>query len=295
MEYLVHVLVLVGIYIIISVSLNLISGYAGLLSIAHAAFYGVGAYVAALLALKLGAGFLLGLVCAAGAAGVAGLVIGAPSLRVRGDYFILTTFAFQIIAFDVMNNWVEVTGGPMGLPGIPQPMIFGLTVSTPVHFLILVGIVALLSVVFVRQLVNSPFGRVLKAIREDEVFAQSLGKNVTRYKLSAFLIGGALAGVAGALYAHYVSFIDPTSFTVGESIFMLTIVIVGGTGSIAGSVVGAALLVIVPEALRFLGVPSAIAANLRQILYGALLVVCMMFRPQGILGEFTLTERSRST
>lgn len=174
-------------------------------------------------------------------------------------------------------------------------MILGLTISTPVHFLILVGAIALLAVMFVKQLVNSPFGRVLKAIREDEVFAQSLGKNVTRYKLSAFLIGGALAGVAGVLYAHYVSFIDPTSFTVGESIFMLTIVIVGGTGSITGSVVGAALLVIIPEALRFLGVPSTIAANLRQILYGALLVVCMMFRPQGILGEFTLTERSQST
>jgi len=143
--------------------------------------------------------------------------------------------------------------------------------------------------------VNSPFGRVLKGLREDEVFTQSLGKNVTRHKLAAFLIGGALAGVAGALYAHYVSFIDPTSFTVGESIFMLTIVIVGGTGSIIGSVVGAELLVIVPEALRFLGVPSAIAANLRQILYGALLIAFMLLRPQGILGEFTLAKTSQRT
>lgn len=291
MEYLLHVLILVGIYVILSVSLNLIAGYTGLLSMAHAALYGVGAYVAALLALKAGCGFVLATVCAAAAAGLVGVVVAAPSLRMHDDYFVLATFAFQVIAFSVMNNWVEVTGGPMGLPGIPRPEIFGITVSTHLQFLALVGVIALLSVLMVRRIVTSPFGRVLRAIREDEVFAQSLGKSVTRYKLLVFIIGGSLAAVAGSLYAHYITFIDPTSFTVQESIFMLAIVIVGGTGSIAGSVVGAVLLVSAPEALRFLGMPSGVAANLRQVAYGVLLVLCMMFRPQGILGELTLREK----
>jgi len=290
-DYLLHVLILIAIYSILSVSLNLISGYAGLLSLAHAALFGVGAYVAALFALHFHAGFLFGVLCAAIGAGLISLVVAAPSLRIHDDYFVLATFAFQVIAFGVMNNWIGLTGGPMGLPGIPQPTIFGLAISSHAGFLVLAGAFAATTALLVRRLVRSPFGRVLKAIREDEVFAQSLGKNVTRHKLQAFVIGGALAAVAGTLYAHYITFIDPTSFTVQESIFMLAIVIVGGSGSIAGSVVGAALLVALPEALRFLGLPSSIAANVRQILYGALLVICMMFRPQGILGEFAFRRR----
>ena len=290
MDYFLHVLILIAIYSILSVSLNLISGYAGLLSVAHAALYGVGAYIAALLALHFHTGFLLGVVCAAAGAGLISVIVAAPSLRVHDDYFVLATFAFQVIAFSIMNNWINVTGGPMGLPGIPQPEIFGITISSQWQFLMLTGAFAAAAVLFVRRLVNSPFGRTLKAIREDEVFAQALGKNVMRCKLQAFVIGGALAAVAGTLYAHYITFIDPTSFTVMESIFILAIVIVGGSGSIAGSVIGAVLLVALPEALRFLGMPSSVAANMRQILYGALLVVMMMFRPQGMLGEYAFRK-----
>jgi branched-chain amino acid transport system permease protein len=293
-DYLLHILILIGIYTILSVSLNLISGYTGLLSVAQAALYGVGAYIAALLALHFHLPFLVGLVCAALGAAVISVIIAAPSLRVHDDYFVLATFAFQVIAFGVMNNWVNFTGGPMGLPGIPQPVIFGITISTHWQFLFLAAILAALAVLLVRCLVRAPFGRVLRAIREDEVFAQSLGKNVIKYKLLVFVIGGALAAVAGALYAHYISFIDPTSFTVQESIFILAIVIVGGSGSIAGSIVGAVALVALPEALRFIGLPSSIAANVRQILYGGALVACMMFRPQGILGEFSFRKLSRS-
>jgi len=290
-DYLLHVLILISIYTTLSVSLNLISGYTGLLSVAHAALFGVGAYIAALLALHLHVGFLVGVVCAALGAGMIAIAVAAPSLRVHDDYFVLTTFAFQVIAFSVMNNWIGLTNGPMGLPGIPQPIVFGLLISSHVQFLVLTVVFAAIAVMLVNRLVRSPFGRVLKAIREDEVFAQSLGKNVTRYKLQVFVIGGALAAVAGALYAHYISFIEPTSFTLQESIFILAIVIVGGSGSIAGSVAGPVLLVALPEALRFLGMPSSIAANVRQILYGALLVVCMMFRPQGLFGEFALRKR----
>lgn len=133
---------------------------------------------------------------------------------------------------------------------------------------------------------NAPFGNVLRAIREDEIFAQSLGKNVSYYKVLVFAIGAGLVSIGGALYAYYITFIDPTSFTVTESIFMLSIVIVGGAGRLSGSVIGAVLLVSIPELLRFIGMPSSIAANMRQILYGGLLVIFMMFRPKGIFGEF---------
>ena len=290
MEYLLHISILIGIYIILSVSLNLIAGYAGLLSIAHAAFYGVGAYVTALLALKFNSPFLLNVVCAIILSGILGALVGIPSLRIHDDYFAIATFAFQIITFSVMNNWVSFTGGPMGLPGIPQPTIFGWEISSHIEFLILVALLCAVILWISHRIVQSPFGRTLKAIREDEVFAQAMGKNVANYKVMIFVIGAGMASVAGAVYAHYITFIDPTSFTVTESIFVISIVIIGGAGNIWGSVLAAAVLVVLPEALRFLGMPSAIAANMRQIIYGALLVICMLFRPQGFFGEYSFKK-----
>jgi branched-chain amino acid transport system permease protein len=291
MNYLLHILILICIYIILSISLNLISGYAGLISVAHAAFYGIGAYVVALLALNLGNYFLLNILFAIILAGILGAIIAIPSLRIHDDYFVIATFGFQIIIFGIMNNWVSLTKGPLGIPGIPQPVLFGITVSSHLQFLIFTGIFAVLTFLFTRRLVNSPFGRVLKAIREDEIFALALGKNVTKYKILVFVIGASIAAVAGCLYAWYITFIDPTSFTVQESIFILSIVIIGGTGNLWGSVLGAVILLTIPEILRFLGMPNAIAANIRQILYGSLLVVFMLYRPQGLLGEFAFRRK----
>jgi branched-chain amino acid transport system permease protein len=290
MEYLLHILILIGIYTILSVSLNLIVGYTGLLSIAHAAFYGVGAYIAALMALNLHSPFLVNIVCAVILSGLLGVLVGIPSLQVRDDYFVIATFAFQVIIFSVLNNWVSFTGGPMGLPGIPQPTVFGVTISSHFGFLLLVGFFCALTLWITGRIVRSPFGRVLKAIREDEVFAQTAGKNVAAHKVLVFMIGAGMAAVAGVLYAHYISFIDPTSFTVMESIFILTIVIIGGAGSMWGPVLGAVVLVVLPELLRFVGLPSAVAANLRQIIYGGLLVAMMMWRPQGLLGEYAFRK-----
>jgi len=290
MEYLLHILILIGIYVILSVSLNLIVGYSGLLSIAHAAFYGVGAYVAALLALKLNSPFLANIACAVILSGLLGAVVGIPSLRIRDDYFAIATFAFQVITFSVMNNWVAFTGGPMGLPGIPQPAIFGWKINTHYDFLIIIFVFCIVTLWISHKIVTSPFGRVLKAISEDEVFAQAMGKNVASYKVSIFVIGAGMASVAGVMYAYYISFIDPSSFTIMESIFIISIVIIGGAGNIWGSVLGAAVLVILPEALRFLGMPSSIAANMRQIIYGALLVIFMLFRPQGFIGEYSFKK-----
>ena len=286
MTYLLHILIFINIYIIIAISLNLIAGYTGILSIAHAGFYGVGAYVSALMAVHFGTPFVLNLIFAMLFAGLVSAIVAIPSLRIHDDYLVIATFGFQMILFSIFNNWVSVTRGSLGIPGIPQPNLFGWQVSSHWEFLVLTGFLVILVYFFARRLVQSPFGRVLKAIREDEIFAQSLGKNVTQYKILVFVIGGALAAISGSLYAHYVTFIDPTSFTILESIFMISIVIVGGAGSLSGSIVGAVVLVVIPELLRFLGMPNAIAANMRQIIYGGLLVLMMIFRPKGLVGEY---------
>jgi len=292
MEYVLHILVLIGIYVVLSVSLNLVAGYTGLISIAHAAFYGVGAYVAALMALNWHVPFWLCLLCAIALTGVLGAVVGIPSLRIRDDYFVVATFAVQVIAVSIMNNWTDLTGGPMGLPGIPQPEILGWRISSHVDYLVLVGLLGALALWVSRRLVQSPFGRALKTIREDEVLAQAVGKNVAAFKVLVFVVSAGMAAVAGVVYAYYISFIDPTSFTVMESIFIISIVIIGGAGSLWGPVVGAVVLVTLPELLRFMGLPSGVAANLRQILYGGALVAFMMWRPQGLLGKCAFERKS---
>jgi len=291
MDYILHILIVTCLYAILAVSLNLISGYTGIISLGHAAFYGIGAYSVALGTSRWDASFWLVLLIAVFASVTVGVVVGIPSLRIRGDYFIIATFAFQVIAFSVMNNWISFTGGPMGIAGIPQPLIFGLPVTSRLGFFVLAMIFSTLCYIAVLRIVRSPFGRILRAIREDEVLASALGKNVAYYKIQVFIMGAVIAAVAGVLYGYYISFVDPSSFTVLESVFIISIVIIGGAGNVWGSLIGATLLVILPEALRFVGMPSSIAANVRQILYGAALVACMMFRPQGIMGEFAFRKK----
>lgn len=295
MIYLLHILILVGIYVILSMSLNLVAGYAGILSIAHAAFYGIGAYIAALLALNLNSPFLLNLVLAIVGSTILGAFVGIPSLRIKDDYFIIATFAFQIITFSLLNNLVSLTGGPMGLPGIPRPEIFRLMISSHWGFLILTAILCFAVYFVCNRIVKSPFGRILKAIREDEIFAQSLGKNVSAYKVKVFMVSSGLAAISGVLYAGYITFIDPTSFTVMESIFIISIVIIGGAANLKGSIVGAIVLVMLPELLRFIGLPHSVAANIRQMLYGGLLVVFMMWRPQGFIGEYSFSNKDNGS
>jgi branched-chain amino acid transport system permease protein len=260
-------------------------------SFPSAAFYGVGSYIAALMALKVHSPFLLNLLLAVGGSAILGALVGIPSLRIKDDYFVIATFAFQIITFSTLNNLVSITGGPLGLAGIPRPVIFGFTFSTHFHFSILVGVLCFVTLWLSSRIVKSPFGRVLKAIREDEVFVQSLGKNVAAYKVIIFMFGAGLAAIAGVMYATYISYIDPTSFTVMESIFIISMVIIGGAGNLWGSVIGAVMLITLPEVLRFIGLPNAIAANIRQMLYGSLLVAFMIWRPQGLIGEYSFKEK----
>ena len=286
MAYILHILIIAGIYIILALSLNLIVGYTGLPALGHAAFSCIGAYMSALLALRLGLSPWIGLLAGACVAALLGIVIGFPSVRLKGDYLALATFGFGVIVYAIAKNWVSVTRGPMGLPGIPQFSIFGFQISDIWSYLILVAAFVALTIFVLRRVTNSPFGRVLKSIREDEIASEALGKDTTKHKLLVFIIGAFFAGVGGSLYAHYITFIDPSSFTVMESITILLMVIFGGMGSILGSVVGATVLVVFPELLRFLGMPSAIEAQMRQMIYGLLLVILMIKRPQGLLGRY---------
>ncbi|MBA7647013.1 hypothetical protein ES703_54782 [subsurface metagenome] len=286
MEYLLHVFVICGIYSILTLSLNLVVGYTGLVSLGHAAFFSIGAYISALLALNLGISPWIGLIAGACGAAVFGVVIGMPSLRLKGDYLALATFGAGMIVYSISKNWVSLTRGPMGLPGIPGFSVFGFSLDSTWLYLILVIVFTLVTVFVLQRLVSGAYGRVLRSIREDEIASETLGKYVAKYKLQVFVVGAFFAGIAGSLYAHYITFIDPSSFTVMESITILLMVIFGGMGSIKGSLVGAIMLVMFPEMLRFLGMPSSVAAPMRQMIYGLLLVVFMIKRPQGLLGKY---------
>jgi branched-chain amino acid transport system permease protein len=286
MDYVWHILVMCGIYTILTLSLNLLIGYTGLPALGHAAFSCVGAYVSALLALNFGLSPWIGLVIGASVAAVVGGIVAFPALRLRGDYLALASFGFAVIVYSIAKNWIDVTRGPLGLPGIPGFSLFGLSISAVWGYLILVAVMVGITTLAISRIVGSPIGLVLRGIREDEIATMAMGKDVNYHKVMVFVVGAFFAGVAGSLYAHYISFIDPSSFTVTESITILLMVVFGGLGNVKGSFVGAVVLIVFPELLRFLGLPSSVAAPLRQMIYGLLLVGLMLYRPQGILGSY---------
>lgn len=286
MNYIIHLLIMIGIYLIIAYSLNLLVGFGGLLSLSHAAFYGIGAYFYVLFAMKVGFSFIPSLLLSVFLTGMIAFLISFPALKFRGDYFVVVTLGVQMIIFVILYNWVSVTRGPYGIPGIPRPEIFGIEVSSMVGYLILVAIldVIFLGILFI--IYSSPFGLSLKSLRENEKAAESIGKSPFRIFLQAFTISGAIAAVSGTLYACYITYIDPTSFTLDESVFQVVILLLGGSGNKKGPFIGTLIMILLPEVLRFMGFPDSIAANMRQIIYGVILVILMYFRPQGIAGEF---------
>ena len=271
MEYLLHLLILIGIYVMLSQSLSLSAGYGGLISLAHAGFYGIGAYTAALLAVNYQAPFWLTLPAAMLLSGLLALLVSTIALRTVDDYFIICTLGIQVVIFSVMNNWMQLTRGPLGIPGIPSINI-GFLVDGKLPFLALTLFFAVTVFLLLHFVTRSSFGRLLRSLSEDEIFTQSLGKNVYLAKIIAFTLSAMLAAIPGVLYAHYISYIDPTSFTVDESIFILSIVIIGGMRNLRGCVLASAFLIFLPEVLRFVGMPSSVAANLRQVIYGAILI-----------------------
>ncbi len=276
---------MIVIYIMLAQSLSLVAGFSGMLSLAHAGFYGIGAYTTAILSVNYGFPFLATLPLAMLMSGSLALIVSVIALRTVDDYFIIITLGIQVVLFSIMNNWMALTNGPLGIPGIPSVSIFGYEFDNKISFLILCILLAGIIFYILRNITFSPYGRILKALSEDEIFTQSLGKNVYRTKIITFTLGAMLAAIPGVLYAHYISYIDPTSFTVMESIFILSIVIIGGMRNLWGAVIAAAFLVILPEALRFVGMPNNIAANMRQIIYGAILVFMMFRYSKGFVQE----------
>lgn len=267
-------LILIGINIILAVSLNLITGFTGQFSLGHAAFMSIGAYASGIVTAKLGLPFIVGIMVAAVSAAAAGVLIGIPTLRLRGDYLAIATLGFgEIVKIVAINN--DYIGGAVGLNDIPQYTNWAWT-----YFLVV------LTVFIIYNFIKSYHGRACIAIREDEIAAESMGVNATYYKILVFTIGAFFAGIAGALYANYFSFIKPDSFGFMKSVDILVIVVFGGLGSVTGSIVGAIALSLISVFLQ--NIPE-----LRMVIYAVILFLIMVYRPQGIMGnvEFKLFKK----
>lgn len=288
MDYLLHILVVALIYSIFAISLNLELGYTGLYNFGHVAFFGIGAYTSALLSLA-GLPVPLGMAYGMAIAGGAGTLLAIPALRLSGDYFGIATLAFgeMVRLFFLNERWL--TKGPMGLPGIPRPFWIGEGVAGLPMFLVFCSILTVAVLLMVRLLTTAPFGRALKVVREDEYVAQALGKNVLSLKIRAVTVGSILAGLAGGLWAHYITYISPADFTLNETIVVLLCVVLGGRGTNCGPLVGAFVIIFFQESLRFLPIPAdfgRFVAPLQGMIYGGVLILLMLKRPEGLLPEY---------
>ena len=276
-EYILNVGVLAGIYVILTTGLNITNGYTGLMSFGYAAFYGIGAYTAAILSTRYGMPFWVTFPAAGVVAGLFGVTIALPTLRLKGIFLALITIGFQEIVFLITLNWTSLTRGPMGIPGIPSPSLGGYAFVSNRDYFYLILVLNVLMVFLVARFMGSRVGRTFIAIREDEVAAQSVGIPIFPMKVLSFVISTVMAGVAGAFFAHHARFVSADSFRLDETFVILTMLIVGGMGTLVGPIIGAIFLVIFPEAARFL-------SHYREIVYGAILVLVILFRPEGIAG-----------
>lgn len=276
-EYILSVAVQAGIYAVLASSLNITNGYTGLFSFGHAAFYGIGAYTAAILATRYAFPFWLTFPVAGIAAGLVGLAIALPTLRLKGIFLALITIGFQEIVYLLILNWTSLTRGPMGIPGIPPPAITSYSFGGNRDYYYLILLLNAGTLFLVARIAGSRVGRAFVAIREDEVAAQAVGIPVSHMKVLSFVIATTMAGVAGAFFAHHARFVSADSFRLDETFVILTMLIVGGMGTLTGPVIGAVFLAILPEVSRFL-------AQYREIVYGAILVLVILFRPEGIAG-----------
>lgn len=283
--YVINLLVLMSINAILAVTLNFILGYAGIFSLAHALFFGVGAYAATFAAMQLGFDFLSATAFAMLLSALISLALALPALRVRGEYFVAASLGLQMLAITVFTEWKSVTGGIGGLTNIPAASILGFTFTEPIHYLVL-SLVCLVAIILViRALVRSSFGRSLKAIRDDEAAASAFGKNVAVIKTMAVVVSSALAAIAGSLYASYLSFINVESFVLETSIQLMAMVIIGGTATLFGPVIGAVLIILLPAGLSYIPhLPATEIGSIQQIIYGLAMVLLMIFRPGGLWG-----------
>jgi branched-chain amino acid transport system permease protein len=290
-DYVVHILTMMAIFGMLAVSFNIVVGYAGLFSIAPAAFYGIGAYTVALLTLRQGWSFPTALLAAMVLAMLISLALAYAAVRVSGEYLAIASYGFQVIIFSVFNNWDDLTRGARGIPGIPNAEIFGVVLD-PVALLATAWIGLGLVILVMVQFTRGSFGRLLRAIREDEIAARALGKDVTRAKVIAFGIASMAAACAGGFFAHHLHYIDPTSFTFDTSMLVLSMVIIGGSSVLYGPLIGAFVLTLLPELLRLTNVGGALVGAMQQVAYAVLLLLMLRFRPRGLASFF---QRSTPT
>ena len=283
--YHLHTLIMAGIFAVLALSLNLLLGYTGQLSLGHAAFFGIGAYASGLLTVKLEWSPWIGLVVAIALPALAGWVIGRLALKIRGAYFVLLTISFAGVVSLVSVNWMELTNGPLGLPGVPPlelalPGLGELSLRTKSAYYYVVLVAVALCYLVCLGLVRSRVGRALITLRENETLAESVGINVTHYLVLATVVSAAMAGLGGGLYAHYTRFVSPEVFLFTYTVTMVIMVVAGGKGTLAGPVVGAVLFTALPEVLR-----AVTSWQWQMLLYGVLLVIVLFFLPQGIVSS----------
>jgi branched-chain amino acid transport system permease protein len=283
-QYIIHLSILIGIYLILAISLQVSMGFTGIPNFGHMAFFGIGAYTSALLVLDefpfwfafLSAGIL---------AMIFGYVLSLLVKKLKGDYLALATISFSFVIGAILLNWISLTKGPSGIPGIPKPSLFGINFSSTFAFLILTLVICAACYFLIKRITDSPFGKVLESVRDDELASKTLGKNTSKAKNIALMISAFFTGLAGSLYAHYISYIDPSFFTMMAVMPILCIIIIGGLASLKGTVIATIIIVVLPEPLRFIGFSSSIIGPMRQIIYAILLLVILLYAPKGIYGK----------
>lgn len=286
MEYLLSLAVFAAIYTIGALSLNLLIGHAGIFSVAHATFFGLGAYATAILTTRSIGLFPLAMIAGALVAGAVGWVFARATLRVSGDYMVVASFALLVIFSQVFTNWNRLTGGGTGIAAIPRPgFVDGELLGSNGWFCLLCVALAALMYFVSHRLVYSPFGRVLRALRENEDATASLGKSVHRFRALVFTVSSAMVAVAGSLYAHYMSYVSPPDFSVHVTVLILTMVIVAGTRRLWTIPMAAVMVMAITDGVRYVDLPDAIAPGAQQILYGLLLVMFAVLLPEGLFGR----------
>ncbi|MBT1157776.1 branched-chain amino acid ABC transporter permease [Aminobacter anthyllidis] len=294
-QYYLHTLVVCGIFMLAAMSLNLLLGYTGQLSLGHVAFFGIGAYVSALTSLGFNVSIfgyqithepwppVIGVVLGGAAAGLCGYLIGKLAFRVRGAYFVIVTVSFAEVTRLIALNWIELTNGPLALPGIPpltlgfEPIGYATLWSKGANYYVVLTFIVI-TYIIIKRLIDSPYGRAMIALRENEILATSVGISVTRYLVLAAVFAGTIAGVSGTLYAHYIQIIDPMIFMFLNTVTMVIMVITGGKGTLAGPVVGGLIFGVAPVILR-----NYVGPEVQWILYGALMILIVFVLPEGIV------------
>ncbi len=276
--YTLHIVIIGGIYSFLAIGLNVVTGLCGQINLGMAGFYAIGSYASALLATRMGLSFWVSFPLAIVISAIAGFVIGYPALKVRGGvYLVLVTTSFASLIQTIITQWVSLTNGPMGIIGIKGPSVFGFKIKKLNHWLILVYSLLLIALLIATRIEKSRIGRSFKAIRESDTSAQSLGINISYYKILAFVMSAAFGGAGGALYAHYMTTISPDIYTMSLSVLALTMIVIGGVGTIPGSVLGGVIVAVLPEMLRFLG-------SWQLVIWSLLTVSAAIFLKKGLLG-----------